>query len=222
MSAVNTVVNIDQHPCACGCGILIDAMRKDGCGPKSYVHGHNPSHTTFRPGHVTWNKGIPYPRAREVHLGKVLTADELRRRTATRRAKYHGRYTDANARGWTASALTRERISQANIKRDLSGSRNPAWRGGVSFQPYPPEFNISLKRRVLIEQQHTCLDCHRSIGRRKNAAKANIHHLDGDKQNCRRSNLVALCVSCHMKREWEVNRLYRGRDRSSRVGVEGT
>ena len=45
--------------------------------------------------------------------------------------------------------------------------------------------------------------------RRVGAVRANIHHLDEDKQNCDVDNLIALCVPCHMRRHWEVRRSKR-------------
>lgn len=32
-----------------------------------------------------------------------------------------------------------------------------------------------------------------------------VHHLDGDKSNCARWNLAALCQKCHLKLEHSVN-----------------
>lgn len=160
--------------------------------------------SAFTRGQQAWNKGVATGPS-EKHC-KTLPAAEIAQRTATRRARNDGRYTSADARGWTASAETRARISEANRLRDLTGSRNPAWRGGRSFEPYPPEFNGRLKTRVLQEQHNLCADCDVLIGRRKGARRANVHHIDGDKKNCARENLIGLCVPCHMKREWQATR----------------
>ena len=36
-----------------------------------------------------------------------------------------------------------------------------------------------------------------------------IHHVDEDKQNCKPSNLLTACKSCHMKIHWEARRNLR-------------
>ena len=73
----------------------------------------------------------------------------------------------------------------------MSGPNNPHWQGGASFEPYPPEFNITLKRRLRERDDHTCALCGGS-GR-------DVHHIDGNKANNSDSNLITLCRSCHSR-----------------------
>ena len=199
---------LPKIPCACGCGRMIAPIGRL-LRPVRFVRGHNPQTIRFQNGHATWNKGRPHPAGRLARLGEKLPPEELLRRTATRRARYGGLYCRPTARGWKASEITRQRISEANRRRDVSGARNPAWEGGKSFQPYSADFTKRLKTGVLREQQHQCADCGALIGRRKGARRANVHHLDRDKANCSRENLVALCVPCHMRRHGDMRRKKR-------------
>ena len=80
---------------------------------------------------------------------------------------------------------------------------NPNWQGGKSFEPYPPEFNKRLKEQIRKRDNYKCQWC--SITQKEHIEKYNqrlpIHHIDGDKKNCKPENLVALCHSCNVKIE---------------------
>lgn len=177
----------------------LDPARREACRQRAVQTG-------FQKGQSAWNKGRstgPSPKR-----GSRLPADEIALRTATRRARYDGNYVSSTARGWKASEEKRAKLRAAMAKRDFRGAKNPFWRGGKSFEPYPPEFNKELKLQILNKQHRRCADCKTPIGCR-GGSRPNVHHLDGNKWNCYRSNLVALCVPCHMSREWEVDRLSR-------------
>lgn len=210
------VLAMPRIPCACGCGTMIPPLTTN-LKPAKFAQGHAgkivgpKALKRWREQHGAWNKGRKMPASyRHPLKGQTLPKAQIAQRTATRRSKFDGAYVSPHARGWKASSDTRRRMSEAKLLNPLSGDRNPAWRGGTSFSPYPPAFNKALKAQVLSEQDYTCADCQHRIG--PGGKKQNVHHKDGNKNNCARHNLVALCVSCHMKREWEVNRLTRRRE----------
>jgi hypothetical protein len=70
--------------------------------------------------------------------------------------------------------------------------KNPNWQGGLSFEPYPIEFNSDLKKKILERDNCKCVLC----GSNK---VLQIHHIDYNKDNNIDENLVALCRSCHYK-----------------------
>lgn len=72
------------------------------------------------------------------------------------------------------------------------GEKNPAWQGGISFEPYSPKFNVQLKQEILERDDFKCQVC----GQKDDL---HIHHINYDKQNCQRNNLIVLCHSCHAK-----------------------
>lgn len=74
----------------------------------------------------------------------------------------------------------------------VKGKLNPNWRGGTSFEFYPPEFNKKLK--LLIKERDN-FECH--ICKTKN--KLVIHHINFIKKDCRPENLITLCNKCHGK-----------------------
>ena len=82
----------------------------------------------------------------------------------------------------------RRKLAESKI-----GEENPAWRGGVSQDMYPPEFNDALKLSIRERDGFTCQLCDDGENGRAHA----VHHVDMDKQNVSDNNLVTLCNSCH-------------------------
>jgi hypothetical protein len=76
------------------------------------------------------------------------------------------------------------------------GSNHPSWKGGVSFEPYPPEFNNKLKKFILERDNYQCQnsDCWKTM-----SDDITIHHIDYNKENCDPSNLITLCRSCNTR-----------------------
>lgn len=77
----------------------------------------------------------------------------------------------------------------------LSGKNNPAWQGGKSFEPYGIEFNNSLKKLIRQRDNYCCRFCNKKEINRKHS----VHHIDFNKQNNDPTNLITLCLSCHIK-----------------------
>ncbi len=44
----------------------------------------------------------------------------------------------------------------------------------------------------------------RRVGEIENGRRLSVHHMDGNKMNCERSNLAALCVSCNSEAERDL------------------
>lgn len=84
-----------------------------------------------------------------------------------------------------------------NSRKGRSGPDNAAWRGGVSEFEYCSDWK-ALARSIRQRDKYTCQDCGEC---RKNWGIAlHVHHIDWDKQNNDRSNLVSLCTVCHRVR----------------------
>ena len=83
-------------------------------------------------------------------------------------------------------------------KRALQiGEKCPAWKGGVSFEPYGIEFNDKLKEKIRQRDRFRCQECFRHQNELKE--KLCIHHIDFNKKNNNPSNLISLCRPCHMQ-----------------------
>lgn len=76
-----------------------------------------------------------------------------------------------------------------------SGSKHPNWKGGKSFEPYFPEFNYAFKKEIRKRDKYTCQECEYTEERL--GYKLTVHHIDYDKVNNSRDNLICLCRSCH-------------------------
>jgi hypothetical protein len=75
------------------------------------------------------------------------------------------------------------------------GDRHYCWNGGTTFEPYTPEFNAELKLFIKERDKYQCAICKKDlVGKR-----IDIHHIDYDKKHSNRNNLIALCVNCHLK-----------------------
>lgn len=70
------------------------------------------------------------------------------------------------------------------------GPLSPTWRGGISREPYDPDFNDELKTEIRTRDKHKCAIC--------GLEAKNVHHIDYDKKNSSRHNLITLCTPCHM------------------------
>ena len=79
------------------------------------------------------------------------------------------------------------------------GENNPRWLGGVSFEPYPTSFNSTLKRTIRKRDKYTCQQSQCSATEASTGIRMSIHHIDYDKDNSNKNNLICLCAPCHGK-----------------------
>jgi len=99
-----------------------------------------------------------------------------------------------------SEALTGITRSEQYIEENLSGESHWNWQGGKSFTEYPSSFNATLKREVRDRDDFECVNCGRSQEDcvDEHGKKLAVHHVDGDKSNLSKENLVSLCTSCHV------------------------
>lgn len=76
------------------------------------------------------------------------------------------------------------------------GNKHPHWKGGKSLEEYPSSFSTILKREIRIEYNNKCFICF--IDGESLNQKLHIHHIDYNKHNSSKTNLVPLCHYCHM------------------------
>lgn len=97
--------------------------------------------------------------------------------------------------GRICSPETRKKISEAQ-----SGDKSPHWKGGIAYQPYPKDWNETLRDSIRQRDNYMCLVCGVSqdelIGHFK---RLDVHHIDYNKDNLDPNNLITLCKSCHSK-----------------------
>lgn len=90
--------------------------------------------------------------------------------------------------------------SQRCKRLHMVGEHHPCWKGGVSFEPYCPKFNVEFRQRVRAFFGNRCVLC----GKHASELKRNlhVHHVNYDKLTCCNTSpkeFVPLCASCHSK-----------------------
>jgi len=85
-----------------------------------------------------------------------------------------------------------------------TGENHSQWRGGISFEPYPITFNNQLKDKIRVRDKFICQKC--GVPELECDRRLATHHIDYNKKNCKESNLISLCNSCHTKTN--TNRKY--------------
>jgi len=78
-----------------------------------------------------------------------------------------------------------------------SGENSAVWLGGKSFEGYGLDFNKLLKLAIRERDKFECQEC--GIPEEEYGQALDIHHIDYDKTNNEKSNLICLCRNCHMK-----------------------
>lgn len=86
-----------------------------------------------------------------------------------------------------------------NQRGKITGENRWNWKGGISKNPYPPEFNKSLKLKIRTRDNFACCLCNRT--EREELEEFNqvlaVNHIDFDKNNCKEDNLNTLCHKCN-------------------------
>lgn len=173
---------------------------------------------------IPWNKGKKGVYSKE-YREKISAALRKRPRTEamidkwrkTRAGYQHSEETKEKIRLANAEKLRNLAETKRGIKRDpaigrkisekkkgiayFSGETHWNWKGGLSKNPYPKEFNNALKQKIRERDNFTCCLCGRleqqeleELNRR-----LSVNHIDFDKNNCSESNLNTLCLRCNVK-----------------------
>lgn len=93
-------------------------------------------------------------------------------------------------------------ISKIRIERGLAKlDKNPMWRGGLSYEPYPLAWNKELREKIRKLHNYKCFKCENEEQskdkRTGNTRKIPVHHINYDKKDLSESNLIPLCTKCH-------------------------
>lgn len=86
-------------------------------------------------------------------------------------------------------------ILKNKLHKRFSGSNNHQWKGGISFENYPQEFNKLFKKSIRDRDNQICMNCGKH--REKLARALNVHHIDYNKFNSIKENCISLCDICH-------------------------
>ena len=144
-------------------------------------------------------------RCSEFHKGKIISKETKRKMSKARKLRWR---TDKEFTEKVRANLRTVNIGRSYYLEELEifrlkslGENNPNWKGGLSFQPYSPEFNKTLKEQIRKRDIYTCQLCGylQTQHIEKYSKSLIVHHIDFDKQNNNYWNLILLCLSCHLK-----------------------
>ena len=79
----------------------------------------------------------------------------------------------------------------------IRGEKHHAWRGGIGRKTYPSGWTKRWKEKIRNFYKNKCYLCGKEYF--KTNRKLSIHHIDYNKKNIDPTNLIPLCVSCHIK-----------------------
>lgn len=75
---------------------------------------------------------------------------------------------------------------------------NNNWPGGLSFEDYSFNWNEQLKKSIRKRDNYKCQLCYKK--------GKDVHHIDYNKNNCKKDNLITLCIGCNAR--VNINRDY--------------
>lgn len=101
--------------------------------------------------------------------------------------------------GTILSGSEHKRCWNCELKRRKISKNNGRWLGGISQHPYTYEFTNALKEAIRENDNHKCQKCNKIQKQELKDLhrKLTVHHIDYDKTNCSKSNLITLCNKCN-------------------------
>lgn len=79
----------------------------------------------------------------------------------------------------------------------LKGPNSPGWKNGLSFEPYSFDWTEAHKKFIRRRDNWKCQLC--GAPQEEFTKKLSVHHIDYNKKNCDKKNLITLCALCHNK-----------------------
>ena len=142
----------------------------------------------------------------EANKGRVVTEEAKKRMSMAQKGRKHTEETKRKLSEirkkndhWFGRKHSEEsKRKMSDVKR---GEKHSNWQSGISFEPYTIDWTDTLKKAIRERDNYTCQLC-RTLG----SDRLNIHHIDYDKKNCNPTNLITLCLKCHMRTNY--NRKY--------------
>ncbi len=182
-----------------------------GLKGKKHTEEHNKNISEGNKGRIVTE--ITRLKISEGNKGKIHTDEQNKKNSEFQKERFKNKENHPMY-GKQQNLKSRQRISETKIKNGLSkGKNNPMygkrlelasnWQGGKSFEEYGIEFNKELKQQILERDNYTCQDPNCKI---ENPKRLHIHHIDYNKKNNNSENLITLCISCHIRTNY--NREY--------------
>lgn len=85
----------------------------------------------------------------------------------------------------------------------LSGILSPTFIDGRSYLPYTLDFTLELREQIRKRDGYTCQNPECNMTEEEHLTLfgqvLHAHHIDYNKQNCKKNNLITLCLSCNVR-----------------------
>lgn len=88
-------------------------------------------------------------------------------------------------------------MKRPEVAVKLRGKGNGNWHHGRAYEPYTADFTDSLKDEIRARDGYVCQLC--GVPQAECLRLLDVHHIDYDKRNNDKGNLVSLCIACHGK-----------------------
>jgi hypothetical protein len=99
------------------------------------------------------------------------------------------------------SCDTKKKIKEGTFAGFKKGKEHYAYVHGQGYAPYAKDFNETLKEQIRKRDNYICQNCDMTeeehlivYGR-----VLEVHHIDYNKQNCNKDNLITTCKVCNMR-----------------------
>jgi len=182
--------------CACGCG-----ERVKNCGAR-FISGHNTQLNPPMKNPETVKKNIASRdcKGKEISTCKHPScSNPVENYTGSKnKTKYCSRKCANSDRCSNMHPEDCKCTSCKSQRGEYFGENSPNWRGGLSFGSYTKTFKET--RKIILERDdYKCSLCSRTKEESVNQMDLSVHHIDYNKQNDNLSNLITLCLTCHLK-----------------------
>lgn len=182
-------LNKKEHKCIC-CGKKLNnfyAKRCEKCWHNFAVGKNNPNHI----------------HGKNCKDAKCIDCGNSKSMYAERCMKCYGRIISEKLTGRIISKETRKKIGLANKDKKVSSDTRiklSLSHGGTGIpyerRKYPWKFYL-IRKSILKRDNHICQKCFK---------KGNtVHHIDYNKVNCGKDNLITLCNQCNLNVNFDKN-----------------
>lgn len=147
-----------------------------------------------------WNKGIKIDKEKYPNIGHTQKHTEETKKKMSEKAK--GRKFSEERNKKISEAMKKRIIKPETIEklRDRCGKKNPNWKEEKADRTYHQSWTELLRKEIRKRDKYVCQECglHQDelYGWNK---QLDVHHIDYNKFNCNKNNLITLCRDCHNK-----------------------
>ncbi len=128
----------------------------------------------------------------KANKGKVRTKEQ--RKQISLSLKEYYKYNENPFKGKHHTEETKKKLKKA-LKGKYINEKASNWKGGVSSLPYSIEWNKWLREEIKERDNYNCQN-----PKCKNKSNIlDVHHIDYNKNNNNKNNLITICKSCHGK-----------------------